>query len=414
VSNHAYEQSLIFDSHMKAIQRFVAPITLAAAIPAITFSGLSLLPSAGTAGQDSRPATRFTEAPARTAPAPIIQLALLLDTSNSMDGLIDQAKGQLWKIVNEFISAKQNGQRPTLEVALFEYGKSTLPSKTGFIRLIQPLTNDLDKISEELFALRTNGGEEFCGWVIQEAVGNLAWSTAPDAFKAIFIAGNEPFTQGPVSYVASCQAALAKGIIVNTIHCGSQSEGIATKWQDGAFLAEGKYMVIDQNREVVHFTAPQDKDITALGEELNKTYVPFGVAAEVNQRRQVQQDANSASLAAQGSPVQRSVFKSSPQYRNESWDLVDASRASNFKLSEVPAKDLPVPMQKMNAEERQTYLNAKATKREQLQKEIARLHAERVQYAAEQSKKTGATNTLDAVVISTIREQATKKNYRFE
>jgi hypothetical protein len=30
-----------------------------------------------------------------------VQIALLLDTSNSMDGLIDQAKSQLWKIVNE-------------------------------------------------------------------------------------------------------------------------------------------------------------------------------------------------------------------------------------------------------------------------------------------------------------------------
>ncbi|RPI65426.1 MAG: hypothetical protein EHM44_00590, partial [Ignavibacteriales bacterium] len=34
-----------------------------------------------------------------------IQLALLLDTSNSMDGLIDQAKSQLWKIVNELATS---------------------------------------------------------------------------------------------------------------------------------------------------------------------------------------------------------------------------------------------------------------------------------------------------------------------
>ena len=35
-----------------------------------------------------------------------IMIALLLDTSNSMDGLIDQAKSQLWKIVNEVAAAK--------------------------------------------------------------------------------------------------------------------------------------------------------------------------------------------------------------------------------------------------------------------------------------------------------------------
>ena len=31
----------------------------------------------------------------------LIQMAILLDTSGSMDGLIEQAKAQLWKIVNE-------------------------------------------------------------------------------------------------------------------------------------------------------------------------------------------------------------------------------------------------------------------------------------------------------------------------
>src|SRR5213594_1781981 len=114
----------------------------------------------------------FTTSRVRAADAssaPLVQIAILLDTSGSMQGLIEQAKGQLWKIVNEFINAKQNGKRPELEVALYEYGKQTLSPATGWIRQIVPLTNDLDKISEELFKLTTNGGEEYCGWVIKDA-----------------------------------------------------------------------------------------------------------------------------------------------------------------------------------------------------------------------------------------------------
>ena len=34
------------------------------------------------------------------APAPKIQVAILLDVSNSMDGLIEQAKAQLWNMVS--------------------------------------------------------------------------------------------------------------------------------------------------------------------------------------------------------------------------------------------------------------------------------------------------------------------------
>jgi hypothetical protein len=48
------------------------------------------------------------------------QVALLLDTSNSMDGLIDQARSELWKVVNEFALAHRAGRPAGLEVALYE------------------------------------------------------------------------------------------------------------------------------------------------------------------------------------------------------------------------------------------------------------------------------------------------------
>src|SRR5262245_46680365 len=352
--------------------------------------------------------------PAKPEAAPVVQIAILLDTSGSMQGLIEQAKGQLWKIVNEFINAKQNGKRPALEVALFEYGKDTLPASTGYIRLIAPLTNDLDKISEELFKLQTSGGDEYCGWVIKDAVERLAWSKSPDAFKAIFIAGNEPFTQGPVDYTKSCKAAIEKGIIVNTIHCGGEAEGIGTKWQDGALLAEGKYMVIDHNQAVVHFEAPQDKEIARLGVELNKTYVAFGAAGAANAARQVAQDANSASLSSQGSFVQRALAKSSAFYCNSSWDLVDACKGTNFNLSALKAEELPVEMQKMTESERKTYVETKTKEREKIQEQINQLNVERTKFVAKKARQSSTTNTLDSVVLTTVREQATKRNYRFE
>ena len=351
---------------------------------------------------------------AKAEAAPIVQLAILLDTSGSMQGLIEQAKGQLWKIVNEFINAKQNGKRPELEVALYEYGKQSLSASSGWIRQIVPLTNDLDKISEELFKLTTDGGEEYCGWVIKDAVEKLAWSKSPDAFKAIFIAGNEPFTQGPVNYAAACKSAIEKGILVNTIHCGDQTTGVQTKWQDGALLAEGKYMFIDHNRAVVHFEAPQDKEIARLGVELNKTYIAFGHAGQANLARQSAQDANSAALAPQGSSVQRALSKSSAYYCNGSWDLVDACKATNFNFSALKAEELPVEMQKLNETERKAYVETKTKEREKIQQEINHLNSDRTRFVDEQSKKHSTTNTLDSVVVTTVREQAMKRNYRFE
>src|SRR6185369_13747376 len=129
-------------------------------------------------------------------PRPLVQMAILLDTSSSMDGLIDQARTQLWRVVNEFITATRDGKKPELQVALYEYGKPTLGQESGFIRQVVPLTTDLDKVSQELFGLKTNGGDEYCGWVIRTAVEQLSWSKSNKDLKVIFIAGNEPFTQG--------------------------------------------------------------------------------------------------------------------------------------------------------------------------------------------------------------------------
>ena len=359
-------------------------------------------------------APMVSAADAKETKQPLVQIAILLDTSGSMSGLIEQAKGQLWKVVNQFISARQNGRQPEVQVALYEYGKSSLPSESGWIRQIAPLTTDLDKISEELFALKTNGGEEYCGWVIKDAVEKLPWSFAPETYKTIFIAGNEPFTQGPVNYADSCKAAIAKGIIVNTIHCGGEAAGINTKWQDGALLADGKYMIIDQNRAVVHFEAPQDKEIAQLGVELNKTYVAFGAAGKESQMRQERQDANAMTLAPSGASYNRALAKASSNYRNANWDLVDAMKDTNFKLAEVTAEELPAEMRKMSETERKAYVETKAKERSDLQSRINALNEQRNKFVAEQMKRTVATNTLDGVITATVREQAQKRNYRFE
>lgn len=104
-----------------------------------------------------------------------IKVALLLDTSNSMDGLIDQAKAQLWEIVNELSHARCKEERPNLEIALYEYGNDGLSEGKGFIRKITSFTDDLDTISKELFSLTTNGGSEYCGTVIKTSLDDLEW-----------------------------------------------------------------------------------------------------------------------------------------------------------------------------------------------------------------------------------------------
>jgi hypothetical protein len=342
----------------------------------------------------------------------VIQIAVLLDTSNSMDGLINQAKAQLWKIVNEFALARKNGRIPQLQIALYEYGNNNIPQNEGYIRQVAGLTGDLDRISDELFRLTTNGGDEYCGEVIAKAIKGLNWSNQKDILKIIFIAGNEPFTQGSQDFRKACKEAISQGIIVNTIFCGSRSEGISGGWKEGADLADGLYANIDQNEQVAYIAAPQDDEINRLGQDLNQTYVAYGVKGQAAKELQAKQDANAQSVAA---PVmaERSVAKASGQYSNSGWDLVDASVQDPALLAKLEKEQLPAEMQKMNKEEQKKYIAEKSKNRKDLQAKINKLNTERQKYVVEQQKKS-ATKTLNQAMLDSIREQAKKRNYIFE
>lgn len=345
-----------------------------------------------------------------------VQIALLLDTSNSMDGLIDQAKTQLWKVVNTFTEARRDGQAPFVEVALYEYGNNGLNIANNWIRLVEPLTRDLDEVSKELFAFRTHGGDEYCGAVIQRALADLSWDTSPKTYKAIFIAGNEPFTQGPVDSRQACRDAMARGIVVNTIHCGSREAGIAGAWHDGAALAEGKYLIIDQDKAVAHVDAPQDKEITALGIEINKTYLGYGALCREGMAKQVAADQDALANAGKGAAVGRAMTKASGNYSNINWDLVDACKDGRMKLADVPVDQLPAAMKTMTPAERAAYLAKVTAERVALQNKIQELTRQRDAFVAEEMKRQAAGSgaaTLDQAIVETVRNQAAARGYSF-
>ena len=346
-------------------------------------------------------------------PTPVVQLALLLDTSGSMQSLIDQAKTQLWGVVNEFITAKQGGKTPFVQVALYEYGKSSLAAESNWIRQIQPLTRDLDKISEELFALRTNGGDEYCGAVIREAAQKLAWDTSPSTYKAIFIAGNEPFTQGPVPPQEACKEAITKGIIVNTIHCGSEQQGLSGGWKDGALLADGSFMVINQNQAVVQIEAPQDAEIVKLNQKLNDTYVVWGARGAEAKANQIAQDANSGGIAL-SNLASRARTKASANYWNAGWDLVDACQQKDFKWENVKKEDLPEELRKLTTEELKAHVEKQHAARGEIKKQILDLTTERNKYVAAKRRELGKDESLGGAVATAVRKQAAEKGVTFE
>lgn len=338
-----------------------------------------------------------------------IQVAILLDTSSSMDGLIEQAKSRLWNIVNTLTTLRFNGKAPRIEIALYEYGNDGIRT-SDFIRQITPLTTDLDLISQKLFALTTYGGDEYCGAVINKATEVLDWGRNSSDMKLIYIAGNEPFTQGRVSYKTAVERALGKGIFVNTIHCGSRSEGIQGMWRDAAIRGNGKFFNIDHNVRVRYYDTPYDDRISICNDRLNATYLGYGRTGYERKEMQTVQDINASSIS-KSNMAERVVSKSKSVYRNSDWDLVDKVKEDKEALNNIKQSELPKELQNKSKAEIQKVITEKESERATIQKEINELAKKRQAYIDEQSKNEDTGDDLGKAINESILAFANQKGY---
>lgn len=343
-----------------------------------------------------------------------IQLALILDTSGSMSGLIEQAKQQLWKIVLELAKTKApDGKDPQIEIALYHYGNDGLSASNGYVQQLVPLTSELDDISEQLFALGTNGGEEYCGTVINASLNELQWSQNPEDLKLIYIAGNEGFDQGFQAYQEACAKAVNNNVIVNTIFCGERYVGINQLWQDGAMLGKGNYSNINSNQRTVHYNTPYDDQISALNRKLNGTYISYNHAGNVKKEKQVAEDMKAE---AQGSAYasKRYLSKGSKVYKNSSWDLVDASKEKEFSLQQIENEALPDSLQNLDEGQLKIKIEELSAERKKLKAELSDMNIKRSQYISSIKDSTGQENPLEKAIIEGLRKQASLKGFTFQ
>ena len=340
-----------------------------------------------------------------------IQVALLLDTSSSMDGLIDQAKSRLWNIVNTMTTLRYDGKKPIIEISLYEYGNDGLSADGGYIRQVTPLTSDLDLLSEKLFALRTNGGSEFCGQVIQTSTNELKWDNNQNSMKLIYIAGNEPFTQGSVNYVEAISDAVKKGIYVNTIHCGDDYSGQSGMWKDGADKGNGEYFFIDHNQKVIYIPTPYDVRIDDCNTRLNNTYIYYGAQGGKMKARQETQDMMAAEMSEENK-VTRAAAKANYTYSNSTWDLVDAVELENTSLKDIDKSTLPEKYRNMTDAELKIEVEKMTTERKKIQKEILELNTEREKFIQAELAKRGETDSdLGVAITHAVLKFAKAKGY---
>jgi hypothetical protein len=352
-------------------------------------------------------------APPATKSQPV-DVMLCLDTSGSMDGLIDSAKRRLWTVVNDLAKVEPT---PSLRVALYSYGNNTYDAARGWVRREVDLTTDLDEVYKRINALKTAapGSEEYPARVSKYALNELKWADDKDALRILFVCGNEPAGQDKeVSLDSVAQLAKSKGVIVNTIYCGASTHADAAGWSAFATLCGGKYANIDQEkaRAEVAIKTPFDEEIEKLGVKINETYVWYGAKGAAGRENQLAQDGN-AKRAAGGVAADRSATKATALYRNAECDLIDRMQTDKtFDLKKIKDEELPDELRKLRPDEREPYLKKKAADREEIQKKIARLASQRALFIEEsraKQPKSPGDRALDEALRGILRDQAKSK-----
>jgi von Willebrand factor type A domain len=350
---------------------------------------------------------------------PKIQAAILLDVSGSMDGLIEQAKAQLWNMVSTMGKAKCSGDiSPQIEIALYEYGRSSNDIKAGYVKQLSGFTSDLDSLSKILFSLKTNGGDEYCGQVIQSALKELQWDAAAENYRVIFIAGNEDFLQGKVLYTTACNEAKNKGVIVNTIYCGDRMQGIREHWNLNSECGNGSFTNINQNDKIDDIPTPYDSLIITMNGTLNQTYMAYNSFGNKKMQEVVAVDAMNSSMSKSAGIKRTKVKGNSKIYNQASWDLIDLKEKDSNAITKLDRTTLPDSLQKKTNAELEKMVEEKRQQRSAAQKEIETLNAKRDAYIATEKIKN-ATNknnaaTLESEVEKIIKEQANRFNMKIE
>ncbi len=345
---------------------------------------------------------------------PKVEVVFVLDTTGSMSGLIDAAKQKIWSIANTLAMTEP---APQIKMGLVGYRDRGDEYVTRHLAL----TDDLDAVYEFLMGFEANGGgdgPESVNQAIYEAANKMNWSPDDKAYKVIFLVGDYPphmDYDNDVKYPESCKLAAEKGIIINTIQCGTYADTTPI-WQDIAKKAEGQFFCVDQSGSAIVQATPFDTNLAELSRRLDSTRIFYGSQEEIAEQlsRAVRGD-KLYEIAPAGAKAARAKFNASEAGSDNflgGRELVVDVSSGQIDLDELETDQLDERLQKMTLPQRKEYVAEMAANRSQIQKQIEEISLKRQNYIKQQIQKHNLndTDSLDHQFYECIKGQANKKN----
>ena len=350
--------------------------------------------------------------PVKQSQAKKIELVFALDTTGSMGGLIHAAKEKIWSIATNMAQAEQSPEIRIGLVAFRDRGDE-------YVTKVIDLSSDLDSVYAQLMDFSANGGgdgPESVNQALHDAVHKISWSQDNDAFQVIFLVGDAPphmDYQDDVKYPVSIQAAVDKGILVNTIQCGNDRSTLS-KWQSMASLGHGRFFNVAQDGNAVAMSTPYDEELATLSSAMDSTRLYYGSADERKQKKRKMDATDKLNESASvESRARRGMFNASASGKKNQigdGDLVEDISTGLTDLATVPTENLPDAIKDMPVVEQQKLIEKTTQKRAELEAKMEATAKKRSDYIRKEMEERESTaDSLDDQLVGALRAQAKKK-----
>ena len=383
-------------SRLQHAVSFGIPTTAAAAtvvIAALLSPGAPPKPSDPIAALPEDPVTQVATGDGTHA----IDVVFAVDTTGSMERLIDGAKRTVWSIATHI---RQTDPNANLRIGLVAY------RDVGEDYVTRPfaLNADLDAVYAELSTYEASGGGDQPEDVAAGLRDALAMRWRAGAKKLIFVVGDAPPAPRDDArpYDVLAREAGGSGIIVNAIRCGGDPT-TAVAFQQLASLGGGEFSTIAADGGVHQVAAPYDERMGELSESIDRTAV---IAGDEGVRRAHEGKMAAAVAAPAAAKADRASYymkkaKGGADVRADG-DLVGAYATGKLELAKVAPGALPADLRDKSAPEIQAELSRRAAQRKAAQQEMAELARKRDEYLA---GRKGATGGFDTAVKATVEKQ---------
>lgn len=342
---------------------------------------------------------------AEAAARPSVEVVFVIDTTSSMGGLIEGAKQRIWGIANEIAKGRP---APKVKMGLVAFRDKG----DAYVTKVFDLSENLDSTYKDLLSLQAEGGGDGPEHVIaalDSAVDGISWSKDPKTFKVVYLVGDAPphqdYPEAP-SLAAVLQKAVRRGLIVNSVQCGTDGE-TTVAFSNISRLGEGRLLPVPQDGGMIAVATPFDDKMASLSAKLEGTGLAFGRRAKAEARESGMLAAAVRGMASAPAAAERAEYKARAGFGGSS-DLASAVAENRVALKDVKEDELPDALKAVPAGERAAKLAELSAERSKLAKEMESLAAKRASWLKNQPGAKRA-DSFDTRLVDALKVQAAKK-----